>query len=71
MKRPGDKDSQQDDHAAERLREFLRQRLGAGASPDEIQKEIERLANAETEGSETQKAADETSPPIQQADPPS
>jgi hypothetical protein len=54
MKRPGDHDPEPPGGgAAERLREFLRQRLPPNASDEEIQADVERLAKEETERSQS------------------
>jgi hypothetical protein len=55
MKRPGDNEPEPPEgRAAERLREFLRQRLPADASPEEIRAETERGKAKGTEGTQGQ-----------------
>lgn len=50
MRRPGDNEPEPEGgRAAERLREFLQERLPAGASPEELNAEIAKLKK-ENEG---------------------
>jgi hypothetical protein len=67
MNRPGDKEPEPSGgRAAERLKEFLRQRLPPDASPEEIQAESERLEKEEAERSQSPTHAE---PPPQPPDP--
>ena len=64
MKRPGDNEPEPPGgRAAERLREFLRQRLPPNASPEEIRAEAERLAKEETERSKSRPNTEADPPP--------
>jgi len=70
MKRPDDKEPEAaGGRAAERLREFLRQRLPPEASAEEVQAEAERLTKEETERSQNQTKPEMEPPPPQQPDP--
>jgi hypothetical protein len=64
MKRPGDNEPEPaGGRAAERLREFLRQRLPENASPEEVQAETERWKKQEAERSPSQQEAEEEPSP--------
>jgi hypothetical protein len=65
-KQPEDAPSAPGGHAAERLREFLRERLPAGAPPEELNPELIKKNEQKDRGSdqkETKETADKPSKP--------
>jgi hypothetical protein len=61
MKRPGDKEAEPEGgRAAERLREFLKERLPQGASPEELNPEAAKWKKENEEGAGCETDSDQS-----------